>query len=142
MSVDKKKIIEDEHKRIWAKPIVTDNRTFDQQQIEDFYTLFNLYADNRRQADIREIVTTARTLGFDQSHEYIYQALLNIAESLDGEWIDFEQFLTMLTEAIVLAVTVRATHTRKRGEGRLSRWLTRRERSEFRSTCGGRWQQC
>ena len=120
MSVDRKKVIEEEHKKIWAKPIVTENRTFDQQQIEDFFTLFNLYADNRRQADVREIVTTARTLGFDKSHEFIYQALLNIADSLEGEWVDFEQFLTMLTEAIVILGLGRATLILKRAGGKLS----------------------
>lgn len=53
MSIDRKTIIEEEHKKIFAKPIVTENRTFDQKQIEDFFNLFNLYADNRRQADVR-----------------------------------------------------------------------------------------
>lgn len=52
-SIDKKKVIEDEKKKIWAKPIVASNPTFDLQQIEDFWTLFNLYADVRRQADLR-----------------------------------------------------------------------------------------
>lgn len=142
MSIDRKKVIEEEHKKIWAKPIVAENRTFDQAQIEDFFALFNLYADNRRQADVREIVTTARTLGFDKSHEFIYQALLNIAESLEGEWIDFEQFLTMLTEAIVRVLLVRATHTPRKAGDRHSCWLTPAGRSASRSTCGRRWLTC
>ena len=53
MSIDRKKVLEEEHKKIWAKPIVSENMTFDQAQIEDFWTLFNLYADQRRQADVR-----------------------------------------------------------------------------------------
>lgn len=52
-TLDKKTLIEEERKRIFTKPIVTQNPTFDIKQIEDFYTLFNLYADNRRQADVR-----------------------------------------------------------------------------------------
>ena len=52
-SIDKKQQIEEERKKIFAKPIVTANPSFDLKQIEDFYTLFNLYADNRRQADVR-----------------------------------------------------------------------------------------
>jgi hypothetical protein len=66
--INLKAIIEDERKRIFAKPIVTQNPSFEIQQIEDFFTLFNLYADSRRQADVREIVSTAKTLGFDKSH--------------------------------------------------------------------------
>jgi hypothetical protein len=53
MSIDRKTIIENERKAIFAKPIVTANPTFDVAQIEDFFTLFNLYADVRRQADLR-----------------------------------------------------------------------------------------
>lgn len=101
MSIDRKTIIDNERKAIFAKPIVTANPTFDPQQIEDFFTLFNLYADNRRQADMREIVSTAKTLGYDKSHEFIYRALVQIADSLEGEWVDFETFLTLLTEAVV-----------------------------------------
>ena len=53
MSIDRKTILAEEWKKTITKPIVTDNRTFDLKQIEDFYNLFNLYADNRRQADLR-----------------------------------------------------------------------------------------
>jgi len=97
MSIDRKTIIENERKVIFAKPIVTSNSTFGIPQIEDFFTLFNLYADNRRQADLREIVSTAKTLGYEKSHEFIYKALVQIADSLEGEWVDFETFLSMLT---------------------------------------------
>lgn len=104
-TIDRKQIIEDERKKIFIKPIVAANPTFDLKQIEDFYTLFNLYADNRRQADVREIVTTAKTLGYDKSHEYIFKSICDIAEQLEGEWIGFEQFLEMLTHAIVLVLS-------------------------------------
>jgi len=50
---------------------------------------------------VREIVSTARTLGYEKSHEFIYYALVNMAEALEGEWVGFELFLTMLTDAIV-----------------------------------------
>lgn len=45
-------------------------------------------------------MTTARTLGFDKSHEFIFNGLVGIAEQLDGEWVNFEVFLTLLTERI------------------------------------------
>jgi Ca2+-binding EF-hand superfamily protein len=101
MSIDRKEIIDNERKAIFAKPIVAANPAFDLQQIDDFFTLFNLYADTRRQADVREIVTTARTLGYDKTQEFIYKGLVSIADALDGEWVGFEQFLTLLTEVIV-----------------------------------------
>ena len=88
-TIDRKALIEEERKKIFAKPIVTENPTFDQKQIEDFFTLFNLYADTRRQADVREIVATAQTLGYDKSHEFIFHKLVDVAEELNGEWIGF-----------------------------------------------------
>ena len=119
MSIDRKTIIDAERKAIFAKPIVTANPTFDLAQIEDFFALFNLYADVRRQADVREIVGTAKTLGYDKSHEFIFRALVNMADALEGEWVGFEQFLTMLTEAIVQFFRLRATRTRRRADDRL-----------------------
>ncbi len=67
-TIDRKTVIEEERKKIFAKPIVTENPSFDLKQIEDFFNLFNLYSDTRRQADVREIVATAQTLGYDKSH--------------------------------------------------------------------------
>lgn len=67
-TIDRKTVIEEERKKIFVKPIVTENPSFDLKQIEDFFNLFNLYADTRRQADVREIVATAQTLGYDKSH--------------------------------------------------------------------------
>lgn len=100
-TIDRKTIIEEERKKIFAKPLVAQNPSFEPAQIEDFYTLFNLYADNRRQADIREIVTTAKTLGYDKTHEFLYKGLVDIADSLEGEWVGFEHFLQLLTDAMV-----------------------------------------
>jgi hypothetical protein len=79
-TIDRKALIEEERKKIFAKPIVTENPTFDQKQIEDFYTLFNLYADTRRQADVREIVATAQTLGYDKSHEFIFKKMVDMSD--------------------------------------------------------------
>ena len=104
MSIDRKVIIENERKTIFAKPIVTSNPTFTVPQIEDFFNLFNLYADVYRKADVREIVTTAHTLGYNKTHEFIFAALVRMAESLDGEWIGFEHFLTLLTDTIVISM--------------------------------------
>jgi hypothetical protein len=140
--IDKKAIIEEEHKRIFAKPIVTENPTFDSKQIEDFWTLFNLYADNRRQADMREIVTTAKTLGYDQTHEYIFHALCDIADQMDGEWIGFEQFLEMLTHAIVLLFVARVTARLKRAGERPSRCWTATARAGSPSTPSRRSPIC
>jgi Ca2+-binding EF-hand superfamily protein len=113
---------------------VAKNPTFEVAQIEDFYTLFNLYADTRRQADVREIVTTARTLGYEKTHEFIYAALVNISDALEGEWVGFEQFLTLLTEAIVHILLPRDTPTAKRAEDKPSSWWIAKERSVSPST--------
>lgn len=128
MNNDRKALIEEERKRIFAKPIVTQNQSFDIKQIEDFFNLFNLYADNRRQCDIREIVTTAQTLGYDKSHEFIFKKLVDISDELDGEWVGFEDFLTMLSNAMVLMTPSRETPTVKRADDRLSLFWTEKER--------------
>lgn len=119
-TVDKKAIIEEEKKKLFAKPIVTANPTFEVKQIDDFYTLFNLYADNRRQADIREIVSTAKTLGYDQSHEYIFKGLVDIADQFDGEWVGFEAFLEALTHTVVIQSLFREMGPPKKAGDRLS----------------------
>jgi hypothetical protein len=41
--------------------------------------MFNLYCDNRRQADIKDIVQTAETLGYNKSHAIIFHGLAQIA---------------------------------------------------------------
>lgn len=128
MNNDRKALIEEERKRIFAKPIVTQNQSFDIKQIEDFFNLFNLYADNRRQCDIREIVTTAQTLGYDKSHEFIFKKLVDISDELDGEWVGFEDFLTMLSNAMVLMTPSRDTPTVKKVDDRLSLFWTEKER--------------
>jgi hypothetical protein len=41
--------------------------------------LFNLFADQKRQADIREILLTAKTLGYDKKEEFLYSILSGLA---------------------------------------------------------------
>ena len=65
---------------LWVKPIVTKNPVFTQQHIEEFFEMFNLYIDARtRQADLKDIVNTARTLGLDSKYQIIYGALVDLA---------------------------------------------------------------
>lgn len=70
---------------------------FTREQCEVFFEMFNLYCDNRRQCDISEILNTARTLGFDRKYKVIYSALDLATQELNGEWIDFENFLKLVT---------------------------------------------
>lgn len=65
---------------LWTKPIVTKNPVFTQQHIEEFFEMFNLYIDaQRREADLKDIVNTAKTLGLDTKYQIVYGALLDIA---------------------------------------------------------------
>ena len=62
--------------------------------------MFNLYCDNHRQCDVSDIVNTARTLGFDRKYKIIYDALDTVAQQLAGEWVNFEKFLTQVTNKV------------------------------------------
>ena len=62
--------------------------------------MFNLYCDNRRQCDISDILNTAKTLGFDRKYKLVYDALEATTQQLNGEWIDFETFLKLITEKV------------------------------------------
>lgn len=63
--------------------------------------MFNLYCDPKRQCDIADILNTARTLGFDRKYKIIYQAIHEVVDELNGTWIDFETFLTLITKKLV-----------------------------------------
>ena len=63
--------------------------------------MFGLYCDARRQCDISDILNTARTLGFDKKYKIVYGAIADIVTDLNGEWVDFEIFLTLLTNKLV-----------------------------------------
>jgi len=90
--------LERDKKAVFAKDIVTKNPIFSQQHIDEFYELFVLYADNRtRRADVKDIVSTAKTLGMDNKYKIIYDALVTLSNSVEDEPIDFETFITQLT---------------------------------------------
>ena len=80
----KKELIEKEKKTIFAKDIVVKNPNFTVEEIGVFFELFNLYADQRRQCNLLDIVGTAKTLGFDKKHAIVYEAMVAIANELDG----------------------------------------------------------
>lgn len=87
---------------MYLKDIVTKNPIFTKEHIDEFFEMFNLYADSKRQCDISDILNTARTLGFDRKYKLIYSALGDIVHQLNGEWIDFVTFLTLITEKLVI----------------------------------------
>lgn len=64
---------------MFAKDIVQNNPIFTEQEIEAFFHLFNLYADERREANMADIVNTARTLGFEKKHPMVYLAMSDMA---------------------------------------------------------------
>jgi len=86
-----------DRKVVFAREIVTKNPIFTKEHCEDFFEMFNLYCDNRRQCDVSDILNTARTLGFDKKYKIIYEALEAVSKDLAGEWVDFETFLKLIT---------------------------------------------
>ena len=57
----------------------------------------------------------------------------DIADQLDGEWICFEDFLTMLTNSIVLFILDRAMLKLKKVDVRLSLCWIEKEKKELLS---------
>jgi Ca2+-binding EF-hand superfamily protein len=49
---------------------------------------------------VSDILSTARTLGFDRKFKLIFDALSALNQDLAGEWVDFETFLQLITEKI------------------------------------------
>lgn len=78
MISQKKQLLEKERKTLYLKDIATKNPIFAKEHIDEFYEMFNLYCDPKRQCDIADILNTARTLGFDKKYKIIYQALTEI----------------------------------------------------------------
>jgi len=101
-SVTKRELEEKDRQYVFTKEIVTKNPVFSQKEIEDFFALFNAYCDNRRECDVQDILTTAKTLGFDKNFKLVYDALVLVSHELDGEWVHFERFLTLLTAKVVI----------------------------------------
>lgn len=62
--------------------------------------MFNLYCDNHRQCDVSDILNTARTLGFDRKFRIVYDAIAGVANDLAGEWVNFETFITLITNKV------------------------------------------
>ena len=79
MHSHKKEQIEKEKKSLYMKDIVTKNPVFAKEHIDEFFEMFNLYCDPKRQCDVADILNTARTLGFDRKYKIIYTALGAIA---------------------------------------------------------------
>ena len=96
----KKELTEKDKKTVFSRDVVTKNPIFTKEQCEDFFEMFNLYCDNRRQCDVGDILNTARTLGFDKKYKIIFEALCKVNEDNAGELVDFETFLRMITEKI------------------------------------------
>lgn len=98
----RKEQLDKDKRAVFAKDIVTRNPIFSQQHIDEFYELFVLYADNRtRRADVKDIVSTAKTLGMDGKYRIVYDALVTLSNTVGDEPIDFETFLVQLTSIMV-----------------------------------------
>lgn len=97
---NRKELAEKDKKAVFAREVVTKNPIFTKEQCEDFFDMFNLYCDSRRQIDLADILNTSKTLGFDRKYKIIYEALESTTRDLNGEWVDFEQFLRLITDKL------------------------------------------
>ena len=79
MLATKKEALEKEKKNLYMKDIVKHNPIFSQQHIDEFYHMFTLYCDAKRECDIADILNTARTLGFDKKYLIVYTAIADIS---------------------------------------------------------------
>jgi Ca2+-binding EF-hand superfamily protein len=90
-------------KTILTKDIAVKNPLFSPDYIIDLHAVFSLYADpKQRRADVRDILLTASALGFDDKYEFVFRVLREIQESTNGNLLDFEGFLKLLTAKIVV----------------------------------------
>jgi hypothetical protein len=80
----KKELAEKDKKTVFAREIVTKNPVFSKEHCEDFFEMFNLYCDNHRLCDVKDILNTARTLGFDKKYKIIFDALSAVSQDLKG----------------------------------------------------------
>ena len=86
---------------IMSKPIGSKNPIFTADSIAELHAMFSLYADPRqRRADIRDIIMTAKTLGLDRM-ELVIRVMEEIADTYGGDPLDFETFLTEITNRVV-----------------------------------------
>ncbi len=89
MLTSRKELAEKDKKAVFSREIVTKNPIFTKEHCEDFFEMFNLYCDNRRQCDVSDILNTAKTLGFDKKYRIIFEALDTVSKDLNGDWVDF-----------------------------------------------------
>jgi len=102
---------------ILAKDIGAKNPVFSLDFIADLHSMFSLYADPRqRRADIRDILMTAKTLGLDTKYEIVFNAIEQICDQVNADALDFETFLTQLTNKVVTILSFRETHILMRAE--------------------------
>ena len=94
--------------------------------IAEMQNVFYLYTDLRdKKIDIRDIILTASSLGLDEKFNMAYHLLERVAESTDGNALDFETFVRELTNQVVRVHKDRETHSAIRaGEGRSTCWIT------------------
>ena len=65
-----------EKKVLLSKDFVKNNPIFTVDHIMEFHELFNLYVDPRtKKIDIRDVLTTAKTLGLDERYTLIFKVL-------------------------------------------------------------------
>ena len=85
-----------------SKPIGSKNPIFTADSIAELHAMFSLYADPRqRRADVRDILMTAKTLGLDRN-ELVTKVIEEIADNYGGDPVDFETFLTEITNRVVI----------------------------------------
>ena len=78
------------------------NPTFTNDHILDFHTLFVLYANPyTKKIDIRDVISTAKTLGLEKRFKMIFKVLMDLSESYNDVNVDFETFIRDLTDKMV-----------------------------------------
>ena len=126
---NKKEHAEQELKKIMAKDIGIKNPVFSPGAIAEMQQVFYLYVDARqRRADIRDIILTANSLGLDQDFEIAFRLLEDVYNDTEGNPLDFESFLRILTEKVVCACGGRVVRSVRMDGGGLSICWTRRRR--------------
>jgi hypothetical protein len=74
ITLNRKDQLEKDKKTIFAKDIVIKNRIFIQQHIV-------LYADNHtHRADLKDIISTAKSVGMDIKYRIIYDPLCDVVQ--------------------------------------------------------------
>jgi hypothetical protein len=85
-----------------TKEYVKNNPIFTVDHIIEFHDLFVLYSDPRtRRADVRDILTTAKTLGLDARYTIVFRALSDLVTEYNETEVDFDTFIKDLTERLV-----------------------------------------